>query len=100
MKKDRNKIRSTEQLLAYPCMWLIGVAHAARLWRHYTEASRGRMAENTTMKHESANPIRILSSSCNVESCGLLLLYVACVRHELHARKIRDPRCYDENKWG
>ena len=37
---------------------------------------------------ESADPIQVLSGSCNGESCGLCLLSVAFVSHELHARKI------------
>ena len=41
---------------------------------------------------ESADPIEVLYGSCNGESSGLSLLSVACVSHELHARKIRGPR--------
>ena len=41
---------------------------------------------------ESADPIEVLYGSCNGESRDLLLLSVACVNHELHARKIRGPR--------
>ena len=39
---------------------------------------------------ESADPIEVLYGSCNGESSGLSLLSVACVSHELHARKILD----------
>ena len=41
---------------------------------------------------QSADSIQVLCGSCNGESRGLSLLSVACVNHELHARKIRDPR--------
>ena len=34
----------------------------------------------------------VLYGSCNGESSGVSLLSVACVSHELHARKIRGPR--------
>ena len=46
--------------------------------------------------HKSADPIQVLYSSCNGESCGISLLSVACVSHELHARKILVQDDYDE----
>ena len=39
---------------------------------------------------ESADPIEVLYGSCNGESSGISLLSVACMSHELHARKILD----------
>ena len=38
---------SAGQLLVYACMWLLGVACAARLWQHYIEAGQGKKVENT-----------------------------------------------------
>ena len=43
----------------------------------------------------TADPIPALSGSCNGESCGVSLLSVACVSHELHAQKIHGPRCHN-----
>ena len=74
-------------------MWLLGVARAARLWRHCTE---NRLREESWVHAatvcESADPIQVLYGSCNGESSALSLLSVACVSHELHAQKIHGPR--------
>ena len=52
---------------------------------------RGRKARvHAAMVRESADPIEVLYGSCNGESSGISLLSVACVSHELHARKILD----------
>ena len=65
------------------------------MWRtlpgYWTDAIRGRKAEYTQQQvRESADPIEVLYGSCNVKSSGISLLTVACVSHELHARKILD----------
>ena len=44
---------------------------------------------------ELADPIEVLYSSCNGEPSGISLLSVACVSHELHARKILDEDDYE-----
>ena len=58
-------------------------------------AEKGRLStrSNSTVRiRESADPIEVLYGSCNGESSGVSLLSVACVSHELHARKILDER--------
>ena len=71
-------------------VWLLGVARAARLWRQCRPREEGWVHAATV--RESTDPIEVLYGSCNGESSGLSLLSVACVSHELHARKIRGPR--------
>ena len=44
---------------------------------------------------ESADLSQVLCGSCNSELNGLSLLSVACVGHELHARKILDIDDYE-----
>ena len=44
---------------------------------------------------ESADLIEVLYGSYNSDSSGLSLLSVACVSHELHARKILDEDDYE-----
>ena len=55
-------------------------------------AEGGKLSIHTATVRESADPIQVLYGSCNGESSGVSLLSVACVSHELHARKIRGPR--------
>ena len=85
--------RTVAAATPYPCVWLLGVACAARLWRLYcTEALREERWEHKAKVRQSADSIQVLCGSCNGESRGLSLLAVACVNHELHAWKIRGPR--------
>ena len=46
--------------------------------------------EGGRLSTRSKDPIQVLYGSCNGESSGLSLLFVAYVSHELHARKILD----------
>ena len=57
-----------------------------------TEALREESRQHKATVRQSADSIQVLYGSCNGESSGLSLLSVACVNHELHARKIRGPR--------
>ena len=57
-----------------------------------TEVLREESREHKATVCQSADSIQALYGSCNGESSGLSLLSVACVNHELHARKIRGPR--------
>ena len=70
---------------------LLGVARAARLWRQC------RPKEGCVHAATVRESIQVLYGLCNGESSGLILslLSVACVSHELHARKILD---YDYNE--
>ena len=52
--------------------------------------SEGGTRVHAATVRESADPIKILYGSCNSELSGISLLSVACVSHELHARKILD----------
>ena len=52
-------------------------------------AEGGRLRHAETV-HEVVDLIQVLYGSCNGESCGILLLSVAYVSHELHARKTLD----------
>ena len=52
--------------------------------------SEGGKLSTAAMVRESADPIEVLYGSCNGKSSGISLLSVACVSHELHARKILD----------
>ena len=74
---------------AHPCVcvWLLGVAQTARLWRQYTEGGRERKAEYTQQRLVR---LKFSTVHVNCESSGVSLLSVACAGHELHARKVLD----------
>ena len=69
-----------------------------------TEAGRGRKAEYTQKWYVNRQiSIQVFCGSCNGESSGLSFSSVACVSHELHARKILDKDdeiCIIMNKRG
>ena len=76
------------------CRILVVARCGARRLAMATEAVRPREESwvHPATVRESADPIQVLCGSCNGESSGLSLLSVACVSHELHARKISGPR--------
>ena len=57
-----------------------------------TLVPRSGVRKHKATVRQSADSTQVLCDSCNGESSGLSLLSVACVNHELHARKIRGPR--------
>ena len=68
---------------------------AHRLAMALMPSEGGKLSTLAATVRESADLSQVLCGSCNGESNGLSLLSVACVSHELHARKILNEDDYE-----
>ena len=76
------------QLLAYTCMWLLGVVRATRLWQYCTEAGRGKKAESMQRWYLNRFEVRMVQVMVSRVVYHYCLAYVCC---ELCAGKNRGP---------